>query len=124
MSLIAAWVLVVNVWAFLLFGYDKRQARRGADRVSERGLLNVALLGGGVGAKLGQRYFRHKTRKEPFRTMLNLMVGVNLIAAVGIGGYLATGGRFDLSGLSLGSGERTAPQSMPRRFGPGAGDGF
>lgn len=34
----------------------------------------LALLGGWAGAKLAQGRFRHKTRKEPFRSLLNLSV--------------------------------------------------
>ena len=32
--------------------------------------LLIALVGGSVGAIAGQQYWRHKTRKEPFRSLL------------------------------------------------------
>lgn len=65
--------VMVNGAAYAAFRYDKRQAQAGGWRVSERALLFVALLGGWVGAKLAQRRFRHKTRKHPFATLLNLV---------------------------------------------------
>ena len=39
-------------------------------RIPESTLLLVALIGGSAGAIAGQQYWRHKTRKELFRTML------------------------------------------------------
>lgn len=63
----------VNGLAFLLFRMDKDRAVRGEWRVPESTLLTLAFLGGWFGAKAAQRRFRHKTRKEPFRTFLNLI---------------------------------------------------
>ena len=79
--------LVMNVLTFALWGTDKSAARNGRWRVPERSLLIAALLGGWIGAKLGQRYFRHKTRKEPFRQVLNL---VPVIWLAVFGAYLWT----------------------------------
>ena len=72
----------INLVSFAQFGWDKRAARKGAWRISEGTLLGVAILGGSVGAKLGQRAFRHKTRKEPFRTSLNLVLIVHGAAVI------------------------------------------
>ena len=41
----------------------------------------MAFLGGAAGAVLGQQIFRHKTRKQPFRTILIGAVLVNIAAA-------------------------------------------
>ncbi|WP_156178336.1 DUF1294 domain-containing protein [Puniceibacterium sp. IMCC21224] len=73
----------MNVWAFAAFWWDKRQAIGQRQRTPERTLLTLAFFGGWVGAKLGQRKFRHKTSKEPFRTRLNrIPVYWGLIAAL------------------------------------------
>ncbi len=56
----------VNLLAFLLMGWDKRQARRGGWRVSERTLLLAAALFGAAGELAGMLLFRHKTRKPRF----------------------------------------------------------
>jgi uncharacterized membrane protein YsdA (DUF1294 family) len=74
------YVLVINTCTFLLFGYDKSQAVVGAWRVPEWQLLTAALAGGWVRAKAGQLVFRHKTRKQPFGILLNLVPFVWVIA--------------------------------------------
>jgi uncharacterized membrane protein YsdA (DUF1294 family) len=90
----AAYLLAINVWAFGLFAWDKSCARRGDWRVAERTLLWVAFAGGSVGAVIGQRMLRHKTRKEPFRSRLLFILGVHSailvsLGALGIGSALA-----------------------------------
>jgi uncharacterized membrane protein YsdA (DUF1294 family) len=67
-------LLAINAAAFLAFWWDKRLAEARSWRVSERTLLWLALLGGSLGAVSAQQIFRHKTRKEPFRTLLYLIV--------------------------------------------------
>jgi uncharacterized membrane protein YsdA (DUF1294 family) len=71
--LILAALLPVNLVAFTLFAMDKRRARMGLRRFSERTLLLWALIGGTPGAVLGRHVFRHKTRKQPFSTLLWLI---------------------------------------------------
>ena len=61
-GLLAAWLLVINLTTFAVYGADKRRARRGAWRVPERTLLLLPLLGGSIGALLGMRVFHHKTK--------------------------------------------------------------
>ena len=75
-------LLGINVIAFLAFGWDKLQSTRpGASRIAERTLLGLALFGGALGALLGQQIFRHKTKKQPFRTLLWCAAVVNILAA-------------------------------------------
>ena len=71
--LILAALLLANLIAFTLFGMDKRRARMGLRRLSERTLLLWALAGGTPGAFLGRHVFRHKTRKQPFSALLWLI---------------------------------------------------
>lgn len=59
----------MSLLTFAVYGLDKRAARRNDARVSERALHLLAATGGWPGAWLGQRVFRHKTRKQPFRTV-------------------------------------------------------
>ncbi len=74
------YLLAVNVLAFAAFAFDKARAIGGRQRVSERNLLMVALAGGSLGAVAAQRIVRHKTRKEPFRSYLNVIAGLHLSA--------------------------------------------
>ena len=63
-----------------LYRSDKSAAQRGARRVPEANLHLVALLGGWPGALVARRLFRHKTTKQPFRTVFWLTVLVNCMA--------------------------------------------
>ena len=73
------YVIVVNVTAFLMYGIDKWNARKGLRRIPEKTLLGIAAVGGSVGAYAAMQSFRHKTRKPKF------YIGVPLIFAVQIG---------------------------------------
>lgn len=61
---IRVYLVIVNVSAFGLWGYDKSQAVVGAARVPEWRLLTVAAAGGWGGAKLGQRFFAHTSQRS------------------------------------------------------------
>ena len=63
----------VNAVAFMAFWSDKRRAVTDRRRISEVLLLFLSLCGGWFGAKISQRLFRHKTRKQPFRLILDLV---------------------------------------------------
>lgn len=81
MALLLAWA-GINVITFLVFGWDKRQSERDGSRIAERTLIAIALLGGALGALLGQQIFRHKTRKQPFRTLLWCAAIINILVAI------------------------------------------
>ncbi len=72
------YLLAVNLAAFVLMGADKRKARRGAWRISERALFLPALLGGALGGVLGMRTFHHKTRHWYFRWGFPLLLALQL----------------------------------------------
>ena len=59
---LAVWLIAINLVTFAVYGIDKRRARRGAWRVPEKTLVLLPLLGGSIGALLGMRVFRHKTK--------------------------------------------------------------
>ena len=60
-------LLVWNLLVFVAYGLDKYKARKAAYRISERTLLLMSYLGGGLGAWAGGTRFRHKTQKNQFR---------------------------------------------------------
>lgn len=59
--LLTAW-LAMNIFTFSLYGADKRKARRGAWRISEKTAADLHMAFGGVGAIIGWRVFLHKTK--------------------------------------------------------------
>lgn len=67
-----------------MMGADKRRARLGRRRISERRLLLWALFGGAAGGWIGMRLFRHKTKHRMFAIGLPAMTALHvaLIAAV------------------------------------------
>ena len=67
----------LNMINFLLFGYDKFQAKRGGWRIPEKVLLGLSLVGGGIGGLAGMLVFRHKTRKNVF--WLATIVGIGIL---------------------------------------------
>ena len=66
MSALLLVLVVLNAVSFAMFGIDKRRARRGDRRISERALLLSGLVSGTIGAWAGMFAFRHKTRKPSF----------------------------------------------------------
>lgn len=69
-----AYLVAVQLPAFLLYAYDKLAAKRGRSRISERTLHLCALAGGSPAAYGAQLAFRHKTRKKSFRRVFWLLV--------------------------------------------------
>ena len=66
--------------AFFMYGEDKSAAEQGRWRTPESTLHIVALVGGWPGALIAQRFFRHKTKKQPFRTIFWNTVIANCVA--------------------------------------------
>ena len=75
-----AFIIVINLFAFAFFWADKRAAELSERRISESTLLLLAAIGGSAGAIAGQQYWRHKTRKEPFRSMLFAIAAFQVVA--------------------------------------------
>jgi uncharacterized membrane protein YsdA (DUF1294 family) len=77
------YAFTINLIAYGLFGFDKQAAEQGRSRVPEKTLLLISAIGGSFGAVFAQKKFRHKTKKQPFKTYLILIIGAQ-IAVVSI----------------------------------------
>jgi len=75
-----AWNLII----FIMYGVDKRKAKKGKWRISEKTLITMAFFMGSIGAVFGVLAFRHKTKKWRFRLLLPLAVLVNIGVGVGL----------------------------------------
>lgn len=123
------YIIVVSVLTYLAFATDKRRADAGDRRVPAATLLLLVGLGGWPGAKLAQLRLRHKTRKRPFRLMLNLCglllpiwVGAALtqdVAWAALADQATTSVQGFLAEAGGGSAQKPA---LPRRFGPGSSE--
>ena len=68
------YLLILNFIAFVVYGWDKRQAKLQNRRISERQLIFLAVLGGTMGAYLAMRIFHHKTKKIKFSIGVPLLL--------------------------------------------------
>ncbi len=72
-------LVAINLFSFILMGYDKHCARRGRWRVPERVLFLSALCFGGLGGTLGMFLFHHKTRHLYFRILFPLFLIIQVL---------------------------------------------
>ena len=79
-------ILLISFISFCLYGIDKWKAKRGSWRISEKALLLSAFFFGGIGAFLGMRIFRHKTKHWYFAVFVPLfaVLQIALMAAVAV----------------------------------------
>jgi len=77
------YLLLINLLGFILYGIDKAKSKhKGSRRISERTLLWVARLGGGVGCWLGMMLFRHKTQHTRFMILVPLWTMIWIVGVV------------------------------------------
>lgn len=86
MLIIVGYLFVVNVIGFVLMFVDKKRAQNNQWRIKEATLFLTAAIGGSIGAMLGMKVFRHKTKH------LSFLIGMPAIfivqAALAIGYFL------------------------------------
>ncbi|WP_242555674.1 DUF1294 domain-containing protein, partial [Neisseria meningitidis] len=82
LPVLGACYAILSLYAFALYGIDKRRAVQGKRRIPEYRLLLPALFGGWTGAYLGSRIFRHKTAKKRFVVLFRLTVSGNVLATL------------------------------------------
>lgn len=83
-NIISCYILGINVIAFLVYGIDKLKAKRGKWRIPESTLLQLAAIGGSIGAWLGMKVWHHKTMHKKFQYGVPLL----LILQLALGAYL------------------------------------
>lgn len=77
-TMVESYLLCMNIIGFFLMGIDKKKARNGAWRISEKCLFLTSIMGGSIGTWMGMYVFRHKTKHWYF------VIGMPLILAVQI----------------------------------------
>ncbi|OOC58854.1 DUF1294 domain-containing protein [Paenibacillus ihbetae] len=73
------WFIFINAVAYLVMSEDKRRARLGRDRISERTLFLLAAVGGALGAWIAMYRKRHKTRHLSFKLGIPLLLFLNAV---------------------------------------------
>jgi len=76
---------VLSLLAFVLYGADKRKAKRNEWRIPEKTLLLTSFLGGALGGLAAMQLFRHKTKHWYFYAvnLLGLAWQVGLVVYLG-----------------------------------------
>ncbi|MFI8750767.1 DUF1294 domain-containing protein [Vreelandella lionensis] len=83
-SYLLAWYVAVSVITYATYAWDKRAAIKKRQRVSEKTLHWLALVGGWPGAWCAQQQLRHKTQKTAFRRVYWVTVLLNLVVLIGL----------------------------------------
>jgi uncharacterized membrane protein YsdA (DUF1294 family) len=79
MEPILLYLLLINLFTLIIWGYDKQMAKKNSQRISEKRLLLLVFFGGFLGGILGIVLFRHKIAK---RTFLLKFTGVAVIQLI------------------------------------------
>ncbi len=79
METINIFLIIINMIAFFLMGYDKEKSLKNKRRISEKTLFALATIGGSLGIFLGMLLFHHKTKKHKFITLITLILTIELI---------------------------------------------
>ncbi len=82
MKYAVAYIVIVNILAFSLFGIDKSAAIQQKQRIPNRVLLLTAVFGGSLGSLVGMYTFRHKTKKWYYTITVPVLLLIQIVAAV------------------------------------------
>ncbi|MBB6694487.1 DUF1294 domain-containing protein [Cohnella xylanilytica] len=89
--ILVLYLIIVNLVAFGLMGNDKRRAQAKSRRVPEKNLFLVAAIGGALGAWIGMKAFRHKTKHASFTIGIPALLVLNALCV----GFILGLYRFD-----------------------------
>ncbi len=81
MKIYLIYILILNIFSFILMGIDKIKAIKKQSRISESKLLMISILGGSLGSIVAMFLFRHKINKLRFKLifLLSLLLHICLI---------------------------------------------
>ena len=82
MDIIMGYLLIVNVLAFIIYGFDKYQARKAGRRIPEATLLIWARIGGSIGAWMGMKIWHHKTLHKKFKYGIPILITMQVAFVV------------------------------------------
>ena len=79
---IVIYLVVINVFGFLMMGIDKWKAKNNGWRIPENTLFSITVLGGGIGTIVGMYTFRHKTKKPKFTVGMPAVLILEIILVI------------------------------------------
>ena len=79
MRIFLVFYAIMTLVTFIMYGIDKSKAKKGRWRIPEKTLLLFAACFGGLGAFLGMRIFRHKTKHTSFKIIVPMCMILQFI---------------------------------------------
>ncbi|MBV1822154.1 DUF1294 domain-containing protein, partial [Bacteroidales bacterium MSK.15.36] len=71
--------ILINLLGLLFMYIDKEKAKRSKWRIKESTLFSIAMLGGSIGAYIGMKTFRHKTKHAKFKYGIPIIILIQLL---------------------------------------------
>ncbi len=78
-QLLIIYLLIINIVAIIITGYDKLCAKKHSWRVKERTLMLISAIGGSVGMYVTMQLIRHKTRHIKFMLGIPLIIVLQIV---------------------------------------------
>lgn len=72
--LLVIYLCLINLLSLWMFGIDKYKAKKKKWRTPELSLIVSAAAGGALGAFIGMKLFRHKTKHMKFQVLVPLFL--------------------------------------------------
>lgn len=78
----------INIYSFIVMGYDKLKAKLKKYRITEKTLINLSLAGGSFGVLAAMIIFRHKIRTKKFFIGVPIIIIAQLIIYFNLAYYI------------------------------------
>ena len=85
---IVLYIVIMNIVSFLMFGIDKKRAKKRQKRISEKKIMRVCFWGGALGGIIGMSIFKHKTKQKKFSVSIPVLFMIQLILYSFLLGFL------------------------------------
>ena len=106
-----AYLVIINVVTFFMYGIDKWKAKHAKWRVSETMLLMLAVIGGSMGEWLGMKVWHHKTLHKKFRYGIPVIIIIQVALLI----LTSCGTKQEVTQIEL-IGEKQEPEHNPNVF--------
>lgn len=77
--IIIVYFVIINIISVIITVADKSQAKKHKRRISEKSLMILSVLGGGIGMYATMRVIRHKTHHDKFMIGIPLIISIELV---------------------------------------------
>lgn len=81
-ALIAVYFAVISIISVIVCVYDKKSAAAHGQRISERMLLILSALGGGVAMYIAMKKIRHKTKHFKFMVGIPIIIILQIVLVI------------------------------------------